>query len=136
MNKLHKTVDLSHALISFREELGQLDVPQSERVKYLNQFKRYFENSWDYDLTVARVFDEIMNRTSRRKKSAFKNYWKNNISKDNLEAQEVAQQIYEEEKAKGTDWKRIFSKIVKALVVGLGILFVEAIVIANRIGKK
>ena len=133
MNKLKKTVDVQHALIAFRGELGELDVPQTDRIKYMNQFKRYYENSLDYDLAVARVFDEIMNRG---KKKSFKNYWKNNIAKDNIEAQEVAQQIYEEEKAKGTDWNKIASKIVKALVIGLGILFTEALVIASRVGKK
>ncbi len=54
------------AVYKFREELRKLNLSQSEISHYTEEFVRWYKRSENYDLASSRIFEEIMNRISRK----------------------------------------------------------------------
>jgi len=70
--KLNKD-ELGHALIRFRNELGQLGIPATKRTQYMEQFKHRYMSSLDYDLAMSLVLEDFFGKAA--KKDRFKTYW-------------------------------------------------------------
>ena len=70
MNIFQKEVTLQNALVQFRREIGELNLPPEKRISAMEKFKKFFLRSFDYDLATTRVFDDLMFQKS------FKDVWK------------------------------------------------------------
>lgn len=66
--------ELGHALIRFRNELGQLGIPSTKRTQYMEQFKRRYASSLDYELAMSMVLEDFFGKSA--KKDRFKTYWR------------------------------------------------------------
>jgi len=135
-----KKQSLIIATYQFQNELKELNVLQSDRKKYIEEFVRWFNESFDYDLASSRVFDSIMSRVGK-KDNHFKKEWlkKFNVSKDIYErAEDRAREVYGGETSEDEefDWEKLTVKIAKIIAIEFGITLVAAIAIARNILSK
>ena len=84
MKKLQK-MSLSSALVQFRRELGEEpSLTSNERIHLMEEFKRYFDQSLDYDLAYDHVMSKLVPALARVKaqKPDFNTYWKSMNGKE------------------------------------------------------
>jgi hypothetical protein len=61
------------AMWRFRHELEDAKISESEKIRLLAEFKKWFERSLDYDLASARVLENVL---AIPKSMTFREHWK------------------------------------------------------------
>ena len=65
------------ASFAFLAELAEFNLPTTDRQKYLEVFRREFEDYGEYEIAAQHVIDILMSKFKVRRKSAkFKEVWK------------------------------------------------------------
>lgn len=95
-------MSLLDALYRFRNEIKDLNISSSERIKLMEDFKQAFNRSLDYDLAFNRVAPQLM---PELKSMTFKSFWKSYNSKEFSKflgtEEKKARRIIDEEFARG-----------------------------------